>query len=443
MILSIICTIITYPGIFYSDSYVRLEFSNEIIDALKEIMLGNRSDINMESWLTVVPSFFIAICKLITGNIAFYTVMQSFMFFLSAFFLAKKLGNHFLIFQYIFLAINPIIYCVSIYYEASIGCVTGIVFLILLLDSIKVSKSIIDKVLEFLLLMFFSFIIFGYRANAFTIIPVLFIYIIKTKIDIIKKILVIVPIVCGILFINILTQVLNINTMSSMSAGFAWEIISVIQNMDLKNQNRYSKYLDDVGKDGATLIELEKSDTLTVNGLLANEGININNISKKENSKKIIKKYIYIIIHEPMDYIKLKLNFISRTLGISERLRCVEYDYNRWDKMSDYNFNDSVKRQNFVNIYNDINKVFGFFTCRPWIVFFVSILLVVIKWNRNDLNKNFCLLILMVSLFYYGSYLINTQSFELRYFYPSLYLCIIMDLSIASDLVYDILLKKK
>ena len=38
--------------------------------------------------------------------------------------------------------------------------------------------------------------------------------------------------------------------------------------------------------------------------------------------------------------------------------------------------------------------------------------------------------LLGTSIFYYGAFLINTQSFELRYFYPSLYIMWIMDLAI-------------
>ena len=166
LILAIICTFITYPGIWYSDSYSRVDFSDTVLDCIKKVLLGQRVSINVSSWLTVVPSFYIAICKFFTGNIAMYTFFQATLFFLATFLLVKKLSNKFTKIQYVFWALNPLIFCVSIYYEASILCVASIVFYILLLDNVKIKKSHLDDVIEFLFLVFFSFTIFGYRANA-------------------------------------------------------------------------------------------------------------------------------------------------------------------------------------------------------------------------------------------------------------------------------------
>ena len=255
LFLAILCTLITYPGIWYSDSYGRYNMSLTIGKCLKMILNGQRNLINVSCWLTVVPSFFMEFFKVITGNIAAYTVFQAFMFFQATFLLCKKLNNckkSYLKAKYIILALSPLIYCVSVYYEASILCVAALVYLILLIDMIKINKSVFDKIIEFGLIIFFSFMMFGYRANAFTVIPVLLFYVYKLKVDKKLKLLTTFSLMFGYLLTFLLPMFLNIKIMSSVSAGFAWEIISVIQHLDEEKKLNYLNYLDEIGGSGST-----------------------------------------------------------------------------------------------------------------------------------------------------------------------------------------------
>ncbi len=100
LILSIICTLISYPGIWYSDSYGRVYFADTIIDCAKKVISGERLAINVESWLTVIPSLFMGICKFLTGNIAFYTFIQSFLFIFITMLLIKKFTSNIYIYTY-------------------------------------------------------------------------------------------------------------------------------------------------------------------------------------------------------------------------------------------------------------------------------------------------------------------------------------------------------
>ena len=263
------------------------------------------------------------------------------------------------------------------------------------------------------------------------------IYIFVLKFTKIKKLIVISSIIIGISCILILTWILNIKTLSSSSVGFVWEILSIIQGMEPERQEKYLDYLDEIGGSGSTLIGLQHSHRESVNGFIWDVGLNHNNMSINKHPQLILSKYINIIFKEPQLYFKIKFDFIKRTLGINKPLPVLEYDYNRNNFMQNFNFNDSNLRKLFVDSYLKINKIFGFFTCRPWVVFLLSIILVIIKWKQKDVNKNFYLFILIVSIFYYGAYLINNQSFEIRYFYSSLYLCMILDLAIVCDLIYD------
>ncbi len=443
LILAIVCTLISYPGIWYSDSYSRVQFADNVIESCNAIFEENRNPIELTSWLTVVPSFFMGMCKVATGNIALYTVLQSFMFFLVTFLLIKKMKTFLYKFQYVLFALSPLIFCVSVYYEAGIGCVTGIVALLLLLDDVKIEKYKLDRFIEFILLLLFSFVIFGYRANAFTIIPVLLIYVFKLKIEAKRKIFITSALILGIVSLSIVNHILNIRLKSSGSAGFVWEIIRIIQEMEPEKKEKYEDYLDEICGEGGTKIELDATDEISVNGFLSSEnGITTYNLSEKGNSKKILKKYINIILNEPKLYFKVKLDFTQKTLGICEPIAYKEFNYDRFHMMKNYNFSDSSRRQEFVNVYEKVNNIFGFFIRRPWLVFLLSTLLVTIKWRQKDEKTRFYILLLMVSIFYYGAFIINTQSFEVRYFYPSLYLCMILDVAIAMDFIRDIFIKR-
>ena len=58
LVLAVLCTLITYPGIWYSDSYGRYNMALSIGKSIKMILNGQRNLINISSWLTIVPSFF-------------------------------------------------------------------------------------------------------------------------------------------------------------------------------------------------------------------------------------------------------------------------------------------------------------------------------------------------------------------------------------------------
>lgn len=80
LFMAIFCVIISYPGIFYSDSYARVETADKIRGAISMLLAGQRDAIEIRSWITVIPSCLMAVCKMITGNIATYTFLQAFAF---------------------------------------------------------------------------------------------------------------------------------------------------------------------------------------------------------------------------------------------------------------------------------------------------------------------------------------------------------------------------
>ena len=61
--ISAFLTILTYPGILYSDSYVRIELADKIDLVLSSILSEEFGFEVVYAWLTVVPSLFILLSK--------------------------------------------------------------------------------------------------------------------------------------------------------------------------------------------------------------------------------------------------------------------------------------------------------------------------------------------------------------------------------------------
>lgn len=428
MILAICCTLITYPGIFYSDSYTRIHISTEIMYGDKDI----------HSWLTPVPSYFMAVCTFLTGNIAFYTFLQAFVFFSITFLYVIRLSSNYRRLQIILAIISPMIWGVTTYYEAGVGCVTGIAALILLISSLSTEKSRADRIIEFMLICFFSFVTFGYRANAFTILPVVIAALLFGKYKRNIKILGICAIIAGYILVSISAAVLRIDTMSSKSAGFVWETLTAINELEPEDKEMYKDWFDEIAGPGATEQALEMNIKSSVNGFVWDSKLNTDSLSKPDAFSVTMKQYLSFIKEEPKAYIKVKTDFISRTLGISAPINFCEYDYNRNDIMDIYHFSDSFNRRMYLNTYTTFMEAMGFFVLRPYIVFLLTAVLVMYSFKKKDKDRYLFLLVLMVAVFYYGAFVINTQSFEIRYFYPSLYLMAVMDTALIADFVHSL-----
>lgn len=428
------CVIISYPGIFYSDSYVRVENADKIRAAISALFTGGEA-IEIHSWLTIIPSVFMAICKIVTGNIAFYTFIQAFFFFLVTFLLIKKIGTSYRWLQYILYVINPLFYSEAIYYEAGVGCVIGISVMLLVLMSRSKENVWLDKLISICMLVLASFITFGYRANAFTIMPVIFVYIFIQKWEALKKIYTVIAVIVGFVMVLVVPKILNVDTMSSSMTGFVWEILTTIDAMGPEKREEYIDFLDEFGAPGITERAVEANLEIIVSGFLEYSDLDIYALSQEGGTSLALEKYVEFFMKEPGALIETKWKNAMRTLGFTNMLSCHEYDYNCAELMNQYGFNDSIERLEFYRNYYAMTKKIGGYILRPWIVSLVTIFLTIVEWFRKSKNKGFYVFLLCLSVFYYAAYLINTQSFELRYFYPSLYLMWIMDMAIVMDLL--------
>lgn len=443
ILISTFLCILTYPGIMYTDSYARISFVSNLKMSIHAFLNGDVWLYEVGSWLTVTPSFFIMLSKEIVGSVVLYTFLQCFCFFLITYifgdYLTKK--NH-KIWNRFCITVSPVMWAFGVFYEASVGCVTAILCLILLIWKWEQMQSRFDKIFTCLLIIISSYICFGYRANAFTILPALILIILIKYRNRIRSLVMIGSIFLGFLFTSLIPKMLNINTMSSYAAGFAWEIVSTIQTMDSEKQAEYADYLDDIFGSGSTQQAIDNSHYIEqnahINNMLAGS-INASAISEPGNPKRILKKYVGLIKREPQVYIKTKWDFVSHMLGIGKSLTIYGYEYNLLDSMGQFGFNDSVPRKTYVNYFNAFMLYMKVFRM-PWVMFLTALVLIAvyrIKICGIGSELNIYEATYFIALFYYGAYLVNTQSFEFRYYFPSWLLLFLIIISLLADILFE------
>ena len=424
-LISAFLVLLTYPGVIYSDSYTRIGMADEIEKWVHAFFRGHTDLTEGKTWLTITPSYFIELSNQFVGSVALYTFFHAFCFlFVSILFGQKMLGakkrwSCMIVFSV------PVFFAYSVYFEAGVGCATGIMSLCLLIWKWNDIDHLQDQILTVLFFIGCSFIVFGFRANAFTVLPVFFVEVFLNKKNRKKSFPILVSIFLGLWLTSMIPKILNVNTMSSYAAGFLWETISVIQEMDEEKQKEYLAFVDDIFGEGITKKALEANvyDTpkASINHLM--EVISADAISKQENAEKILKKYLELIRLETWAYSKTKWKFISQTMGIRYPINNLEYDYNRWDNMGTFGFNDSRQRAVFVDYFNSYMEYMRIFRM-PWLLYIWALCLIIV-WRVRFASKeeaksiNIFETAFLTAVFYYGSYLLDTQSFEFRYFFPS------------------------
>lgn len=437
--LALFTTMVSYPGIMYTDSYGRIDLARELIAKFKMLLSGQQIS-STNAWLTYVPSFFIAFCIGVTGNVAFYTFLQAFVYYFLTFIMIDRLTEKGKILHRMLYIINPIFLAEGVFYEPAIGCICGSMLIILLLESgIGEMSGYVFGVLTGLLALAVMVAI-GYRANAITILPAVILVILKKGWRYRRKIISSVSVLIGLSVILILPGIFKINTMSSVSAGWVWEMLSTIQDMEPDTKQIYIDYLDDIGGEGATAQALGKNNVDSVNGFLWDTGLNTYNLSFGPNPVNILRRYIKLALRESDIFIKNKVEFSLRTLGIGTPLLNSRLPYDSQNKMGSYGFSDSWHRRRLVDIYNGFLDRMSLFR-RPWAMFILTLFLMLV-WRKKASPVNYAKRydmmrdMYLMAVFYYVAFLINTQSFEFRYFFPAFWMLLMIDTSVLADVFH-------
>ena len=212
LILAIACTFISYPGIWYSDSYVRVTTAEAVANAIEKTLIGRGKPLETGNAFTVIPSFFMALSYAAMGQFGLYTLIQAFGLFAAVFLLIQEMNPPFQKTLAVLLGLSPIIYGASVYFEANVGSLIGLIMLILLFRRAGKEKDRADRAAEFLLVTLSSLITFGYRTNALTVVPVLTVYLfLSCRKNIMKKMLILCALILGIVLTWLIPAVFQVH----------------------------------------------------------------------------------------------------------------------------------------------------------------------------------------------------------------------------------------
>lgn len=431
---SALLTLIGYPGVLYSDSYQRWDTAKNLTTCLSHLKCDN-----VFSWVSITPQFFMSLFYLVPNSIAMFTFIQAFLFFISSFLILDRCLENCKVFLKIIFCIIPIFYGYSIFHEMSVGFIIGFNFGLLLLFDEKLQSfiewSFFLKFLYFFGLFVSFYIAFGFRQNSFTLLPVITIvifYLYKKYRIITLCVLQLVSVSLSLVFVVLLPGLLKINIYNSSSAGFVWEILTTIQSMPAEKQLDYKKYLDFISKDGDTYRALLVNNTSDVNSWLW-DVFTISKIGDKSVQKEILLKYFILMIDEPKYFIKNKIYFIGRSLGVQKPLKNLGYIFNYNNGLVDGGLlKDDTYQPLLVNVYNNFQDYTLVFLI-PWFWFLLGMFSLIYKKKKGSDKINIYTYMYICAVSYYAAFLINTQSFEFRYFFPSFYMLFIITVSCFGD----------
>lgn len=417
IISGVIC-FITYPGYMYTDTYSRISFVN-LLPRYVELWSYGYDDL-IPIRVSYVPALWMYVLNSVSGGWGLYIFLQSFLFLLASYWFGITMCDGNAVATIIVMVISPIYLFYSVFWECSVGSITLIMFLILLWKkaSLKEDKLPYGYVL---LTMFCIYMIIGYRPNAATIIPALIIGILDIFKEKKNRIRMIFGIVSGYLLLLATPSLLHIDTMNTQTMGMVWEMVSMIDNME--DQSKYVYYLDLLKDNGATKEALAnntyKDSNASVNDIWWGAPFEMENIDGDLTGAFIAKKYTNLIKAYPKLFLKVKSIFAANTLGFNGALRDREYYYNRNDRMEEFGMRDGKGRHfifdSFIK-YNETIKIHRY----PWVFFLIAFVLYGTKCFRlKKINLDIMDVSACIATFYYGAFLINTQAFEFRYFFPS------------------------
>ncbi len=440
--LALLCTMVSYPGIWYSDSYVRVTTGGAVLNAVIKTLTGHRAPLYTGNAFTVIPSFFIALSQGLTGNAALYTFGQAFAFFAATFLLIRELNPERARLQQALFAVCPLIWGMAVYLEAGIGCVTGIAALMILLRRAAEPKARGDRAQGFLLVPFFSFVTFGYRTNALTIVPPLAFFALRRKEARRQGARWLLAMACGLAMTAGVPWLFGVHSDSTASAGIVWETLTAIQRMPAGDRERYSDYLDEIGGEGSTRVALALSTEDSAGGFMWGEDMGVKKMSAPGATATAVRKYAQLMLERPGEWFSVKADVALRSMGFQGALDLSEYNYDRWGQMAEYGMVDSPQRRAFYNSSMRICRTFGFYTLHPWVPFLVSVLLVLAEKLRKRRIGMPGAMALWLAAFYYLAYLLDTPAYDFRYFYPSLFLMMILDAALILGWIGELLPEK-
>lgn len=431
VVLAGICTYITYPGIYYSDSYTRWYLA-------ENILAGNSE--NLHNGLSVFPQYIMALVYKISGEYGLFSFIQAAAFYFTSFLVIDKLCAKVKWLWLLLFIACPLFYGFSVYLEMSVGVVAGInIFILLALRT----SAVLEKGrwgAKFLLVLGYAasyFIIFGFRQNALTLVPVMAAVFVcvtagmefKKRIFYIAKQCLVIGLI--IVFIGKIPYMANYGKISDLTAkGTVWDVAKTLEKV--WDNEEYHDWFDFLGE-GATETLVEKNSHRSIWGYYDRVPIDY---SDEDVTYAINRRFLKLIVNEPKAFISAKWETIMNVMGVIQPVDEAEYEYDWCNRglIDNYGVRHSRAREMFVASYKNFQKAVPVFRM-PYLIYIFVLLLLAVCFKKLDKNTLVQVILLFFgACFYYGAFFITAQSHEFRYFFPAFYMLCIAAFTILSNI---------
>ena len=358
------------------------------------------------------------------------------MYLTFSFCLIKKINAPYPLLQYLFFILNPVLLFVCVWNAPSVLCYTFVAALIILL-----TKNFYWY--DICILFFCCVLIFGSHESSLLLLPLILCIIIFGKnLSKIQKIFSCFAVVLSLVFIFVFPLMYQVEKIPIYSGGFAWEMLDMTQKLSQEERVRYFYNIADE-KSLNTAIERIKQDENSLNSYYWDNRNDLSayNIGKNKSSGRIIKQYLKLAKDKPEIFIYTKSKFIKRTLGITKPLMVCFYEDSKDIQKAEVFFDNSEATKILCKIFN--NAANGSLIRYPWLVFLISLCMLLIEIYRKSFDDKLYMLIFSFAVLLYGTFVITTHAFEIRYFLPSFCLLYIMDVAIACSWLKNFQIKNK
>lgn len=433
IVLSLAMTLILFPGIIYSDSITRT-FDGRFIASYWAFITTTQSIVSILLYSLSIQWL---------GNVAFVSIVQSFLLFFSICLVCDKVSKFNKTAIILALCLCPFVLGISVYHETNVNAL--IFFLLSFWFMFEPRYGSGDK-LKFLIVSLLTLlslaVMFNYRPNAVSLVPAFLLvatmnlFVLKYSFRRIVFAVQVLTVFLAVLLSARFTDEFVWNSFDFSQPGFLWKGVSVLQNIP---DNRYFEtYFDCYSEvQDATVKAVENNRNESFYGMI---DYFPTHMCLKENTFSLLGDLLYLSVTQPKAVsLVLQENFLR--LSGSPPLLFAEYNYNRWSDGEYFGIPlNASMRKAFFRRYCSFASASGFVLI-PWILFVSSMLLTLFlsfsKRGRDFLKNNLPAIsaLFFSAVSYNYAYLLNAQSYEYRYWIPGAVILLILNLLLISSLV--------
>ena len=286
---------------------------------------------------------------------------------------------------------------------------------------------------------FSCFFVVALRTNTVTVIIGLILLVtifIKNKLKVVLLIIIIFSTFLGLNFSKLFVE----KQYNTVSLGMMWELIGIAKTTDNK------KLISEINNFGDFDEASLRYNTNYCNALFwdSTPPFPVWRIAEKNVAYEISKLYVKTFFNQPFDFIKNKINFANKALGFTDPLIDARRGIHSVDVLTISfgaieTYKSNITRGIFINFTNR----FSFLTRRPLVLFIITGLILFLHYLLIRTLPKKEVIVMVLSMFYYVAFLLNTQAHEFRYFAPAFFILTIIVFSSLCSILFSLVNKIK